>query len=344
MGSTDHVVALAANCHAASPRVPAIPRAASWGSTNSGDTYDATWGLYCIQRRQARSIGSGCPTPTCPGRASADRSEELDSMALGIPVAVVLELMAMGQQSAAHLGELLRAASPTPPGEQQELAHEILRCCGRVIAALSGGSTATGKKRKAVELGHATPSKRRGPAGAEAAREMTVDTTEDGYIWRKYGQKDISGCKHPRLYYRCAFRDQGCGATRRVQQSQEEPPAFVIAYYGEHTCRDGAAACQDLAMPPTVVDHGSSNAAASAAVWRGADRNMGSPMPALLAVGQRSCEGDAPSDTSQGWSPAFSSEVELDARGVGVAGADEPWTVVEFLDGFRDWESVFNSP
>ncbi|KAL5220955.1 hypothetical protein ABZP36_025668 [Zizania latifolia] len=271
-------------------------------------------------------------------------------MALGSPAAVVLELMAMGQQSAAHLGELLRAASPTPPGEQQELAQEILRCCGRVIAALSGGSTATGKKRKAVEVGGAaasslpaTPSKRSG-RGAEAAREMTTDTTEDGYIWRKYGKKDINGCKHPRLYYRCAFRDQGCGATRRVQQSQEEPPAFVIADYGEHTCRDGAAACQELAMPPTVVDHGSSNASASAAIWRGADRNMGSPMPALLAVEPRSCEGDAPSDTSQGWSPAFSSEVEVDARGLGVAGADEPWTVLEFLDGFRDWESVFNSP
>ncbi|KAG8054951.1 hypothetical protein GUJ93_ZPchr0001g31638 [Zizania palustris] len=261
-------------------------------------------------------------------------------MALGSPAAVVQELMAMGQQSAAHLGELLRAVSPTALGEQhQELTAEILRCCGRVIAALSGGSTATGKKRKAVELGGAassslpaTPSKRRG-RGAEAAREIKSDTTEDGYIWRKYGQKDINGCKHRRLYYRCAFRDQGCGATRRVQLlSQEDMPAFAIAYYGDHTCRDGGAASQEQAMPPTVVDHGSSNAAPAAA-WggTGTDRNMGSATPALLAVGvgQRSFDGDAPSETSQGWSPAFSSEAEL-----GMS---------ELLDGFRDWEYVFNS-
>ncbi|KAL5226776.1 hypothetical protein ABZP36_015041 [Zizania latifolia] len=275
-------------------------------------------------------------------------------MALGSPAAVVLEMMAMGQQSAAHLGELLRTVSPTAPGEQhQELTAEILRCCGRVIAALSGGSTATGQKRKAAELGAAaisslpaTPSKRRG-RGAEAVREIKSDTTEDGYIWRKYGQKDINGCKHRRLYYRCAFRDQGCGATRRVQLlSQEDLPAFVIAYYGDHTCRDGGAASQEQAMPPTVVDHGSSNAAAATAAWggTGTDRNTCSAMPALPAVKQRSFDGDAPSETSQGWSPDFSSEVELDVRGVAVAGADEPWTVSELLDGFRDWEyDVFNS-
>jgi len=34
--------------------------------------------------------------------------------------------------------------------------------------------------------------------GAEATKEVTSGTTVDGFIWRKYGQKDINGHKHPR--------------------------------------------------------------------------------------------------------------------------------------------------
>jgi hypothetical protein len=34
--------------------------------------------------------------------------------------------------------------------------------------------------------------------GAEAHREVQSGTTADGFVWRKYGQKDIIGSKHPR--------------------------------------------------------------------------------------------------------------------------------------------------
>lgn len=180
--------------------------------------------------------------------------------------------------------------------------------------------------------------------GAEAVREVRSGTTTDGFIWRKYGQKEINGCKHPRLYYRCAFRGQGCLATRRVQQSQSQDDpaaAFVIAYYGEHTCGGdaaAAAACRDgELMPPAVINSGASSFAAA---W-----NMASREPASsLAVERRSCDGDAPSETSQGWSPSFSSEVELDVVGFDLAGADSSASPVwEFLNGSFDWEFVINS-
>uniref|UniRef100_A0A0D9V780 WRKY domain-containing protein n=1 Tax=Leersia perrieri TaxID=77586 RepID=A0A0D9V780_9ORYZ len=275
-------------------------------------------------------------------------------MALGSPAAVVVELMAMGQQSAAHLGELLRATSSSSPSqlcEQQELAAEILRCCGRVIAQLSRVPTTANNKRKAVDSTTtsslpATPPSKKRARGGEAAREVRNETTADGFIWRKYGQKEINGCKHPRLYYRCAFRAHGCAATRRVQQSQDNPAAFLIAYYGDHTCGGeaaiAAATCQEGdGMPPAVINSGaSSNAAAAAAT---ADRNMG--LTTLLAAAeQRSCD----SETSQGWSPSFSSEMEMEMEaGFDFAGADEPWAdsspVWDFLNGSFDWEFVINS-
>ncbi|KAJ4809488.1 WRKY family transcription factor [Rhynchospora pubera] len=60
---------------------------------------------------------------------------------------------------------------------------------------------------------------------------------DDGHSWRKYGQKDILGAKHPRGYYRCTYRNsQGCLATKQVQRTDEDPAVFDVVYQGTHTC------------------------------------------------------------------------------------------------------------
>ncbi|CAL5339915.1 hypothetical protein CsSME_00023750 [Camellia sinensis var. sinensis] len=60
---------------------------------------------------------------------------------------------------------------------------------------------------------------------------------DDGYCWRKYGQKDILGANFPRAYYRCTHRNaQGCLATKQVQRSDEDSSIFEITYRGRHTC------------------------------------------------------------------------------------------------------------
>ncbi|KAL8536318.1 hypothetical protein ACS0TY_011805 [Phlomoides rotata] len=60
---------------------------------------------------------------------------------------------------------------------------------------------------------------------------------DDGYSWRKYGQKDILGAKYPRSYYRCTYRaGRNCWATKQVQRSDEDPTLFEITYKGTHTC------------------------------------------------------------------------------------------------------------
>ncbi|MED6183529.1 WRKY Transcription Factor [Stylosanthes scabra] len=63
---------------------------------------------------------------------------------------------------------------------------------------------------------------------------------EDGYSWRKYGQKDILGNKYPRSYYRCTFRNtKDCWVTKQVQRSEDDPNIFDITYKGSHTCSKG---------------------------------------------------------------------------------------------------------
>ncbi|KAL5856511.1 hypothetical protein ACOSQ3_003969 [Xanthoceras sorbifolium] len=60
---------------------------------------------------------------------------------------------------------------------------------------------------------------------------------DDGYSWRKYGQKDILGAKYPRSYYRCTYRQtKGCSATKQVQRLDDDPTMFEVTYRGVHTC------------------------------------------------------------------------------------------------------------
>ncbi|KAF9598847.1 hypothetical protein IFM89_031967 [Coptis chinensis] len=60
---------------------------------------------------------------------------------------------------------------------------------------------------------------------------------DDGFTWRKYGQKEILGSLFPRGYYRCTHKSfYGCHAKKQVQRLDEEPNTFEVTYYGLHTC------------------------------------------------------------------------------------------------------------
>ncbi|GJT23331.1 probable WRKY transcription factor 53 [Tanacetum coccineum] len=77
--------------------------------------------------------------------------------------------------------------------------------------------------------------------------------TDDGYSWRKYGQKDILGAKFPRSYYRCTYRYvQNCMARKQVQRTDEDPTVFEITYRGQHTCNPNTAA---VAPPKSPEKH-----------------------------------------------------------------------------------------
>ncbi|KAI7732701.1 hypothetical protein M8C21_029622 [Ambrosia artemisiifolia] len=78
---------------------------------------------------------------------------------------------------------------------------------------------------------------------------------DDGYNWRKYGQKDILGTKFPRSYYRCSYRNtQKCFATKHVQRTDEDPAEVEIVYKGIHTCTH-AAQLASPQPPPSPEKH-----------------------------------------------------------------------------------------
>ncbi|ONK77805.1 uncharacterized protein A4U43_C02F10880 [Asparagus officinalis] len=60
-----------------------------------------------------------------------------------------------------------------------------------------------------------------------------VDVLDDGYRWRKYGQKAVKNNKFPRSYYRCTH--QGCNVKKQVQRLSKDEGVVVTTYEGMHT-------------------------------------------------------------------------------------------------------------
>ncbi|CAI9093186.1 OLC1v1028624C1 [Oldenlandia corymbosa var. corymbosa] len=60
-----------------------------------------------------------------------------------------------------------------------------------------------------------------------------VDILDDGYRWRKYGQKAVKNNKFPRSYYRCTH--QGCNVKKQVQRLSKDEGVVVTTYEGMHS-------------------------------------------------------------------------------------------------------------
>ncbi|XP_071732281.1 probable WRKY transcription factor 13 [Rutidosis leptorrhynchoides] len=59
-----------------------------------------------------------------------------------------------------------------------------------------------------------------------------VDVMDDGYKWRKYGQKVVKNTQHPRSYYRCT--QDNCRVKKRVERLAEDPRMVITTYEGRH--------------------------------------------------------------------------------------------------------------
>lgn len=77
-------------------------------------------------------------------------------------------------------------------------------------------------------------------ASSRAAREQKVvvqttsevDILDDGYRWRKYGQKVVKGNPNPRSYYKCT--QPSCTVRKHVERASHDLKAVITTYEGKH--------------------------------------------------------------------------------------------------------------
>ncbi|KAI3730716.1 hypothetical protein L1987_61891 [Smallanthus sonchifolius] len=102
-------------------------------------------------------------------------------------------------------------------------------------SAASGDAVCSGKPPPSSETGGKIKKK-----GLKRIRQQRVafitkseiDHLEDGYRWRKYGQKAVKNSPFPRSYYRCT--NSKCTVKKRVERSSTDPTTVITTYEGQH--------------------------------------------------------------------------------------------------------------
>ncbi|XP_022143503.1 probable WRKY transcription factor 2 [Momordica charantia] len=96
------------------------------------------------------------------------------------------------------------------------------------------GDESESKKRKldayVTEMSGATRAIREPRVVVQTTSE--VDILDDGYRWRKYGQKVVKGNPNPRSYYKCT--NPGCTVRKHVERASHDLKSVITTYEGKH--------------------------------------------------------------------------------------------------------------
>ncbi|KAF0919059.1 hypothetical protein E2562_028279 [Oryza meyeriana var. granulata] len=131
---------------------------------------------------------------------------------------------------------LLQCLQVVPGPELQQAAAQADQYIGENDhgdqAAESSG--AAGNKEKQLAKGGAGRSGKKKASRPRFAFQTRSDNDilDDGYRWRKYGQKAVKNSKHPRSYYRCTHHT--CNVKKQVQRLAKDTSIVVTTYEGVH--------------------------------------------------------------------------------------------------------------
>ncbi|RLN24982.1 putative WRKY transcription factor 12 [Panicum miliaceum] len=146
---------------------------------------------------------------------------------------------------APHVSPPTRSSSTPPhPWSVCDEGHDERqgRQRGKGSAAANEG-LAAGHNGAAAALGVGAVRMKKAGGGGKARRKVReprfcfktmsdVDVLDDGYKWRKYGQKVVKNTQHPRSYYRCT--QDNCRVKKRVERLAEDPRMVITTYEGRH--------------------------------------------------------------------------------------------------------------
>ncbi|GJP54562.1 hypothetical protein CLOM_g13635 [Closterium sp. NIES-68] len=118
-------------------------------------------------------------------------------------------------------------------GEQKKPAGKLLGRNSSCCSDQSGSGLNASDKKEISESRFRAGRKFGSMEGleADANTEFILVPAQDGYNWRKYGQKMVKGCQHPRLYFRCTY--PGC-PVRKTEEQADSGEVLERIYRGLH--------------------------------------------------------------------------------------------------------------
>ncbi|XP_031284754.1 probable WRKY transcription factor 33 [Pistacia vera] len=150
-----------------------------------------------------------------------------------------------GDSSASYGEDDFGQGSPTsnPKGDADENEPDAKRWKGdnEIAGAIGTGSRTVREPRIVVQT------------------TSDIDILDDGYRWRKYGQKVVKGNPNPRSYYKCTTI--GCPVRKHVERASHDTRAVITTYEGKHNHDVPAARGSGYSLPRPSSNNTSSNVA-----------------------------------------------------------------------------------
>ncbi|KAK3146011.1 hypothetical protein QOZ80_3BG0260380 [Eleusine coracana subsp. coracana] len=100
-----------------------------------------------------------------------------------------------------------------------------------------------------------------------------VDLLDDGYRWRKYGQKVVKGNPRPRSYYKCTA--DNCNVRKQIERASTAPRCVLTTYTGRHNHDPPVRGPDAAAGGPSSSEHPAPSAMNAAAGGSGMFQQTG---------------------------------------------------------------------
>lgn len=186
------------------------------GSENPRSYYKCTFPSCPTKKKVERNLEGHITEIVYKGNHSHAKPQNVKKSSSNTFIEAPIENNHFDSSASFGEDEFEQASSVSKSGDDHENEPEAKRWKGETESeAISGPGSRTVREPRIV-----------------VQTTSDIDILDDGYRWRKYGQKVVKGNPNPRSYYKCTF--VGCPVRKHVERASHDLRAVITTYEGKH--------------------------------------------------------------------------------------------------------------